>query len=166
MWHNTSWLSNLVGRDLGPWQLYPFPSCWLSYVIISGSLVKSLSVRQLQCPSVHHAFIFCLPQFKTECFTFRIKVPFTVLHFPTRPEQVWRISISMLPTQQFHHWVVFLVFSQMPLLHYPLSSSQVDIISLGQVQCCYLGTLWDFLCGWLLSFSLLDFAVLEDIAKK
>lgn len=133
MWHNTFWLSNLVGRDLDPWQLYPFSSCWLSYVIVSGSLVKSFSVRQLQCPSVHQAFICCLPQFETECFIFRIKASFTVLHFPTRSGQVWHISISMLPTQQFHHWVVFLVVSQMPLLHYPLFSSQVDIMSLGQV---------------------------------
>lgn len=163
MWHNTSWLSNSVVRDLGPWQLHAFSSCWLSYVIISESLVKSLSVRQLQCPSVHRAFICCLPQFKTECFIFRIDI---VLHLPTRPRQVWYISISMLPTQQFHHWVVFLVISYMPLLHYPLSSSQVDIMSLGQVQCCYLGTLCDCLHCCLFSFSLLDFSVLEDITKK
>lgn len=116
MWHNTSWLSNLVGRDLGSWQLYPFSSCWLSYVIISGTLVKSLSERQLQCPSMHCTCICCLLQFKTACFIFRID---TVLHFLTRPGQVWCISISMLLTQQFHQRIIFLVVSQTLLLHYP-----------------------------------------------
>lgn len=89
----TSWLSNLVGGDLGPWQLYSFSSFWLSYAVISGSLVKSFSVRQLQCPSMHRASICCLPQFKTACFIFRIAV---VLHFPTRPGEVRCISSNSI----------------------------------------------------------------------
>lgn len=166
MWHNTSWLSNLVGRDLGPWQLYPFSSCWLSYVIISGSLVKSLSVRQLQCPSVHRAFICCLPQFKTECFIFRIKVLFTVLHFPTRP----RAGLTCIHQYTTNSTIPSLGCIPCCLTDAPPSLPFVFLpsrhMSLGQVQCCYLGTLCDCLLCWLFSFSLLDFAVLEDITKE